>query len=335
MAKVVGRTKQEWISLAEHRIGNILRVRRICSESQFEAKISEAGLETDRPEPGVLAEARKTLLELGEIKKVRFAGLDVTFFSLASFDISRERKRCNRIRRAYKIYNSVSQGDSNLCGKVAEKVIYEAIFSASSMHIFGGIDEKDKVKCFNGKRILDDKTLDFVLCDKGSGIPLGVEVKNRRRWYHRRSRDMWESLAKCVSIGVLPVFICRRFVYLLPTRVFSVVGCFGYQLYKQCFHPSTEKKLSDVRHKDGLGFADIVFPEEIDGRFATEPRYIKYFKESIPRHIEDYYERYQTLLPVLAEYLVEKRFWEDPWDEALFIEFMAEVFEWFEENAGP
>ncbi|MBA7496317.1 hypothetical protein ES702_06916 [subsurface metagenome] len=329
----MARTHEDWVILADRRIRNILKDRRLCSQSQLEAKISEAGPPDSRPDPQVIREARRNLLKEAEIKEIRIRGVTPLLYALPSFDIGRERERYERIRKAYQIYQRTSR-EQELCGDVAESIIYRAIILGDSMHIAGGV--KEDLRYFNGKKILDEKPLDSILTHKGTGIALGVEVKNKRKWYHRKDSEMWAALAKCASIGVLPVFVARKLDYLLYP-LFSAIGCFGYRLHNQYFHPSVEKELSDVRHKDGLGFADIRFPKKTKGGFSIEPRHIRYFKKTIPEYIENYSERYNEVLPALVEYLVERRFWEEPWDEELFTEFMVEigVRQPFDEYEGP
>lgn len=323
----MGRTPFEWRQLAKRRLNNILRVRRICSEAQLEAKICEAGPPNDRPQPGILKAARRELVKEKKIKKIDL-GLtqDVPFYILNSFDKNKETNRYNRIKRAYEIFLRNAHNVS-VCGNVAEGVVYQSILHAGSMNVYGNVE--NKLRFFNGKEVLTGP-LDFIICDKKSGINLGVEVKNRRRWYHWRDDDLWKSLAKCVSLEVLPVFLCRKFEYMLYNQVFSVIGCFGFKLHNQYFHPSEKDGMQDVFHKDGLGFADIRFPAEVENGFNAESRFIKYFRETVPKHIKDFYDRYQEYLPILKEYLVEKRFWEKPFDWDLFETFLTEAFDWYE-----
>lgn len=266
----------------------------------------------------------------GEIKERRIPGIKPAFYVLPSFSTNRERDRYNRIKKAYEVYLRISQ-EVKFCGHIAEEVVYRAIILSGSMHLVG--DAKTEPNIFNNKQIFEGRALDFIATHRGTGIPLGIEVKNKRKWFHTRDPELWESLAKCVSVGVLPVFIVRKFDY-LAYPIFSAIGCFGYQVHNQYYHPKVEKELADVRHKDGLGFADIRFPKEIKGGFSTEPRHIKYFKETIPKHIKDYFERYNRLLPVLTNYLIGTEFWKEPFDDDLFTEFKIEIglLEHFEEE---
>lgn len=320
----MARTYEQWVSLAEHRIRNILLARTICSQTQLEAKISEAGPTGSRPNPEVVREARRRLLDRGELKDIRIPGVTPVLYVFPSFSVDREKQRHDRIKNAYQTYERISK-QPNLCGDVGEWVIYQAIIEAGSMHTIGGIKAAERTLVISGEKILDGKPLDFLPVHKGSSKLLGVEVKNSRQWYHQMNSDMWFSLAKCVSVKVLPVFVARKLDYLL-FPIFSAIGCFGYQLHNQYFHPDVENELSDVRHKDGLGFADIRFPRQLEEGFATEPRHVKFFRDTIPTHIESFYECYKSQLPVLEEYLIKKRIWEDRhMDSDLVTEFLIEL----------
>jgi len=318
----MGRTSAEWLELAKKRIRKILRVRKICSHAQLEAKIAEAGPPQDRPQSGVVRKARKEMLREGEIRKIYMPELHVPFYVFSSFTVDGEKERYQRVKKAYKSYVRVSAKYA-LCGKVAETVVYRAMVLADSLNVWGSEDEKTSY--INGRCVLDgNHPLDFIVSHKKTGIPLGVEVKNKRRWYHRRDWGLWEALAKCVSVKVLPVFICRKFEYTLYVNVFSIIGCFGYKLHNQYFHCSVEEELSDVRHKDGLGFADVRFPIGLEGTFDPEPRHIVHFRETIPKHIGEFWSRYEKCLPILHEYLIKDELWKTQ-DEGLLDELLKEI----------
>lgn len=322
---------EEWEELAANRIKKILDVRRICSQSQLEAKISEAGPPKLRPNPGILKKARRTLKTRGDIREIKFNNMNTPFHTLSSSDPRQDKRRYNYIKQTYKTFLKYTN-TPKLCGKVAEGVVHKAILDSGSMNVYGSVE--NQLKVLNGVRILKGP-LDFLIRCKKTGIELGVEVKNKRRWYHQEDWEMWESIAKCVSIKVLPVFVCRKFNYLLYPRVFSIIGCFGFQLHNQFFHPSLENKMRDVQHKDGLGFADIRFPQQVKNGFMPKPWHVKYFRDTIPQNIESFYSRYKSCLPVLHKYLVEERFWEEPIDRELFKEFYDELFDGPQDEEQP
>ena len=59
--------KAQWKELAERRVRNILRQRRIASKRQLETKISEAGPPHMRANPHHVSEAIAQLYENGEV----------------------------------------------------------------------------------------------------------------------------------------------------------------------------------------------------------------------------------------------------------------------------
>jgi hypothetical protein len=152
------------------------------------------------------------------------------------------------------------------------------------------------VRHVNGLEVKGD--LDLILVDKQSSVRIGVEAKNLREWLYPHCQEIWECLTKCTDIEAVPVFVSRRLPYL--TRLFfREVGALGFECYFQYFHPNLKERMAEMKHKDGLGFADI--------RFSLEPeeRFVNFFRTTVPGHVKVYRDKFLSKIGILKKYAVE------------------------------
>lgn len=109
------------------------------------------------------------------------------------------------------------------------------------------------------------------------------------------SKDIWEIIEKCVKNEALSVIIARKFSY--KTRIFfKELGILEFETHNQYFLPKLEETMKDIRHKDGLGFADIRFKDE------PEKRYITFFDSIVKSQEEAYRHKFFSYLDSLKEY---------------------------------
>ncbi len=110
---------------------------------------------------------------------------------------------------------------------------------------------------------------------RDQGLVLGVEDKNWRQWLYPRDQIIPALLRKCLENHHIPVLVTRKLPYF--TRIFfKHVGILGFETHFQYFHASLEPKFELIRHKDGIGFADL--------RFPTEPpkHLVQFFSSVVP-----------------------------------------------------
>ncbi len=89
--------------------------------------------------------------------------------------------------------------------------------------------------------------------------------------------------------------MARKFSY--KTRsLFKELGILGFETHNQYFLPKLEEEMKDIRHKDGLGFADIRFKDE------PEKRYITFFDSIVKSQEESYRHNFFSHLDLLKEY---------------------------------
>lgn len=126
------RTRYEWQQLAEYRVLNILRRRRLCNVRQLEVKIAEAGPPDRRPQPMSIRDALRALLDSGAIKiglpKDSAPSITTNFYAPADFHPMRwgDQARAEFIRQWWPRYRQVS-GTKELCGDALETLVDKAI----------------------------------------------------------------------------------------------------------------------------------------------------------------------------------------------------------------
>lgn len=283
-----------WLQLAKNRVRKILRKRRVCSIKQLESKISEAGPNNMRAEPDFITKATKALLKEGILKSVfeKMKYCEMVFYLSEDYDENSnvDKERFNYIKKLYEKYFEFSHSQKN-CGFVLEKIIKKAAIDSDKFTIIGGPGYSTNNLPVNGKKIVGD--IDLILLEKKTSKAICVEVKNKREWLYGKSKDIWSGINKAISNELPLVLIARKFPYI--TRIFfKELGILGFETHNQYFHPKLQEKMSEIKHKDGLGFADIRFSEE------PEERHVNFFKNTITTQIissrKKFFENEEILL---------------------------------------
>jgi hypothetical protein len=107
-----------------------------------------------------------------------------------------------------------------------------------------------------GIRSLPGKTnLDFLLRTRDAG-PLGIECKNVRHWMYPHVEELSETIAKCIALDAVPVFIARRIHY-STFALLSKCGFIFHQTYNQFFPSAYAELAAKARDKNTLGYHDI------------------------------------------------------------------------------
>ena len=309
---------KNWLNIAKNRVKKVLKERRVCCIKQLEAKISEAGPNNLRAEPDFISKALKVLLKNKEIK-LNYEEVEknkIKFYLPKDFDLNLEddKKRYIFITSLYKKYRKIAT-NQEYCGHVLEEIIQKAV-QKTKYPFLGGPGMSTKGLLINGRKIKGD--IDLILFGKDKEI-LGVECKNKREWFYSRSKDIWEIIEKCINNKALPVIIARKFSY--STRViFKELGILGFETHNQYFLPKLEDKMKDIRHKDGLGFADIRFTDE------PEKRHITFFDNIVKSQEETYRSKFFSHLDLLEKYSKQlSRGIKHKERDKLFFEFLREI----------
>jgi len=283
-----------WLEIAKNRVRKILRERRVCCGKQLEAKISEAGPNNLRAEPDFVSKALKILAKSKEIK-INYYEVErnkIKFYLPKDFSLNFEedKKRYIFITSLYKKYREIAT-NQKYCGAVLEKIVQKAVLK-TKYRCLGGPGKSTNRLVINGREIKGD--IDLILFGKEKEI-LGVECKNKREWFNPHSKDIWEIIEKCVNNKALPVIIARKFTY-SARIIFKNLGILGFETHNQYFLPSLENEMKDIRHKDGLGFADIRFKDK------PEKRYITFFDSIVKSQEDSYRNKFFSCLDLLREY---------------------------------
>lgn len=298
--------KPERLALAKRRIKNILRTRFYANVRQLESKIAEAGPLDQRCDPHVISQALRELLMTKEIA-VEKGPQQAHFYYLPSLlatpDFS---ARKARILELTAIHHSLTSGDSTICGDALEAVIGAAISKTGNFTELGS----KKKPLLNFGNVEIPGSLDYLLLANSPASIIALEAKNIREWIYPDSRELWLLIHKAMLIAqgtsalVLPVLICRKIPYYARVA-FKQMGVLGFEMHRQYYIPKVESQLTEIRHKDGLGFHDIVTD-------LTPPEtLIRFLSETLPEQTATYAQQFRQNIPVYekhAERMGEKKY---------------------------
>jgi hypothetical protein len=295
-------SEEKWIELGKKRIINILNSYNACTRTQLEMKISEAGPINQRVEPIILRDSINLLLDNGTLSIEKHEN-EYIFFS--NIDKRKIRQRISLLDSIYKKYNSFCFNRS-YCGYMLEYLVQKALdkskyisdynytavkYKTSNKGII--IDKNSQTNNINGKYLSSNQSLDIILVF--NNIPVGIEIKNKRRWKYKDDIEIWQLIKKCCELEIVPVFFARKIPFLTKC-LFSNIGVLGLDTHFQFMHPCIKKELSEIRDKKLLGFFDI--------KCDIEPRdfLVGYFDTIIPENISNYKNKFISCKDLLMEY---------------------------------
>lgn len=298
------RTRHEWQQLAEYRLLNILRRRRLCNLRQLEVKIAEAGPPDRRPQPMSIKDALRALLDSRAIKiglpKDSAPSITTNFYAPADFDPMRwgDQARAELIMQYWPRYRQVS-GTKELCGDALETLVDKAIDTSDLYTRLGETGKAFDAYFVDGLRIRNSPPLDHILFCPSRRITIGVEDKNWQAWVYPHEALIRKLLRNCLQNGHSPVLVTRKIPY-LTRLLFKRLGILGFETHFQYFHPSAKTELTIAKHKDGLGFAYI--------RFDTEPPQplVRFFHTTVPANIDRVRDIFASQEPLVREYVEEQ-----------------------------
>ena len=291
-----------WRALGERRILNILRTRRLASKPQLEAKIAEAGPPAIRVDPHHLTAAIRHLISTDRllqplsVPQQRSQRNRTRLYAPVDFNLDHppDAERFARIERAQLAYRDATQEDR---GKAFESIVHNSIVRSDAFSWFNAPGHRPP----SGLTISDipvtgSGNLDHWLVHHGSGIPVAVEDKNLRDWLYPDRSEIRDLLGKAATYHMLPVLVARR-IHFTTRLFFSRIGALAYQTYFGYYPAEYADRLSDVRHKDGLGFADLRFTDE------PPPHLVSFFSNLLPSRIEATMDLFERRIDLVHAYV--------------------------------
>jgi hypothetical protein len=124
--------------------------------------------------------------------------------------------------------------------------------------------KEEPPSAWRGNRYPSGK-LDFIVVGKHSAIAGGVEVKNTRAWIYPEHGDVRDLLEKCCALDLVPILIARRIHY-TTTRLLLPRGGIVSEVYNQRLPESDASLAERARHKNLLGYHDILLGNQPDAR---------------------------------------------------------------------
>jgi hypothetical protein len=302
-------THGQWLAIAARRLQRNLDRLRYASIRQLEMKISEAGPPHQRPSPIHLREALEGLVWGGHVAEEpppAVAGLSLpTFYSPSDFSLD---DPDDAARRALilALYQTFLETNREEQGKTLERATFTAALEARSSGQFVavlGSPDRPPGQGLVLDGIAIGAPVDLILLGL-DGSRVAVEEKNYREWLGPKSHEVWELFGKAVRLDALPVLICRKVTYDL-FLLFKQTGALAFQVHSQLFHERFTERLATVKHKDGLGFADIRFGD------TPSPALRRFLGITLPRLLPNRIAIFRRYLPLLRDYAIERRLEED------------------------
>ncbi len=277
----------------------------------LEQKISDAGPTNQRVDPHNLTTARKRLERSGVIT-VEETDRNCWYRLV---DTPRHEWE-SHLRQIEPILDRLDNHGS-LIGDTLEVTVFRALQSESEQHNmvflggFPGLDPSDEdtwkksdAPVFvSGRSLSGGCRLDFIILHSVAG-PVGVEVKNVRKWFYPRADEVRDFLRKCCELNAVPVMLCRRYAHIM-FQLLSPCGVLIHQTYNQRLPESMSVVAEDARHKDLLGYHDIRLGTVPDRRLRT------FIGDNLPSVLPEARQRFDHHRDLLWEFATRKMTYKD------------------------
>lgn len=295
-------------AIAQRRILKILATYTIASSRTLEQKISDAGPGPLRVDPHILTPARAELVDRGIIQTITRD--NAPWFYLTATPWHEVEARLSELLPIHKAINAGSL--TKRIGQALEIAIYKALISQNFPGFLGSftdLDSRDDSKLYPkqdppqtiSRRTIAPRSLDFVLGDLSA--PVGVEVKNVRRWFYTTDDSLRAFLLKCCDLNAVPLLIARRIAY-VTFRLLHPCGVLFHQTYNQRF-PNTARALAEqAADKRLLGYHDIRVGNDPDARLLK-------FVRTLPDLIHPARERFVAYRDLLCDFASGARSYAD------------------------
>lgn len=214
-----------------------------------------------------------------------------------------------RLQELAPLYDQVANKLSNVIGDALEVATFQALREARAAHgryHFDGHFFLNKPKNGHGRyeqrkapKAIDDRTTnrqpDFLQYGHDAGV-LCVECKNYREWTYPQKSYIKHHILRCDELDVLPVFVVRRIHYTTLTNFFEPAGIIAHESLYQYFPSDQAEIAAKAKHRDSLGFTDILASE------TPHARTVKFFSYDLPKVVEFMAERWKANRTALVEY---------------------------------
>jgi len=291
--------RDEWVEIARRRILRILRTRRLASPHQLETKIAEAGPSYMRVNPHHISTALTSLRADGLVNLAHEV-LTTKLYAPRDWDPTSktDSERLTRIETGYRDYLDVQRKDR---GRSLERITQKAIEETNQFHWYNRPGRPPpNGTIVSGSLLTGSGNLDHYLSHKGSqGLLIGIDDKNLRDWVYPHRPEIRTLLKKCLAYNMLPVLVARK-VHFTTRNVFHHLGALAFETHFQFFDPIYEEQLTDVKHKDGVGFADIRYYEH------PPPHLVKMFSSTLVNLLPHSWQTFSNNAQLIREYTEEE-----------------------------
>jgi hypothetical protein len=261
----------------------------------LESKISEAGRERVHPKP--LGEAMHAMIAAGELVTEKIQRTEVLSLpDTPAANLERRRVQLDRLLEIYHRHASGARHNEGVIGAAGELMLKRAFGASKTMdyqHWGDTAGYRDAV--------LDQPSDGLVAIRNpvaGSihdNVAL-VEVKNRREWHYPENYMLWKLVRNAYLCDVVGIYFARRIPRTTFWYTFKRVGALGIETFNQFAPPNTEAELGDVKHRDGMGYHDLYFGDDV-------PTYLQRQIDQLPERIAAARSRMNSVRPIVSEYL--------------------------------
>jgi hypothetical protein len=291
--------RQQRFTLAQKRLGNVLRSHTVATDRTLEQKISDAGPLNQRIEPFILTKARGAMLADGRIRAEKRA--KTLWYYMAEAEQDEVQLRLGELEP---IYGATQEGEFKIRVGQALEIAVERALKESGRDYLGthsDLGEHDDSTLYkkvepplivSGQRMRKGP-LDYIVFEPWGKA--GIEVKNYRTWLYSRSSEVKDMLMKCSDVGAVPVLIARR-VPFITFRLLNLSGCLVHQTYNQRYPKADEQLAELVRDKRMLGYHDVRTGNEPDDRMR------RFVCQLLPELVEKAKPVFETFSSVHANY---------------------------------
>lgn len=276
-------TPAERIAIAQRRLRSVLRTNTVALLRTLEQKIADAGPSGMRVDPHIITKGKAALLKTGELTTTQSL-----WYHLADAPSSQVARR---IAELDPLHQEISTREfKHRLGQALEIAVYRALMGQQQLRYLGAfldLDAHDDSAAYtkeeppssvSGRTIPRARKFDFLVLHENAG-EAGIEVKNVREWLYPDRDEIKALLSKSYHLNAVPVLIARRIHY-STKYVLGPCGVVFWETLRQRY-PATDAALaSKVRHKDLLGFHDILLGNEPD------PQLTRFVHDILPEAIE-------------------------------------------------
>jgi hypothetical protein len=300
------------VATANRRILGVLERRVVAYSRELERQVCEVGFNFatappgERPEPVHYGEALRALehpdtddeeaeppdpLVLRLLANV--IGKQIALFTLNSGSRADKKEALDRKLVAIRAYLRV-EAVPEMSGWHAERVHHEAMTADGNWFSVGWKAGVEIRQLHN--RTLSAGSVDLAGVHLPTGVPIVVEVKNRREWFYETDDVVWALLGAAAELEALPVLITRR----VPETLFKfmkAVGGIAYPVTKLILPPEAEHAGETGEPSFAEATRELGFHSDIDYLPADGalPRHRALWQRALPREIEERYARFMSL----------------------------------------